>query len=297
MNDELINIYKDRLNLHHAQFLPIEHSEAIIATVFKIIESDNKESILKICPRDTDYFCEVYFLKYFSGHFPVPRLIQVSAPSPDIHGAILMECIPGILLKRENLTDMIAKQIGSLLAKIHANKANGYGDPNQPNHLNAHTADYFTFKFEEGLEECKPILPQVLLNQCRYFYDKYQILLNSVDGPCLTHRDFRPSNIIVNEDNVQGIIDWSSGRASFAEEDFYPIEFGKWSEMTKQSFLEGYASIRPIPNYKKMMPLLGLSHAIATIGFTVRSGTWDNKNADLYRRKRHYLENLIREIS
>jgi Ser/Thr protein kinase RdoA (MazF antagonist) len=120
-------------------------------------------------------------------------------------------------------------------------------------------------------------------------------LLDYVDSPCITHRDFRPGNIIVNEGRVHGIIDWSSARGSFAEEDLCTLELGDWTNHPeiKKSFLNGYASIRHIPNYLNVMPLLLLSKTVATIGFTVNTGTWDNKNVNLYQRSRKILESLL----
>lgn len=297
MNDALIALYKARLNLQGASFSRIEHDEAIIATVYKISQTNDKEYVLKICPRDEHYFSEVYFLKYFADSLPVPHLIEALEPTKDVEGAILMEYLPGHLLKKEDLTETLAKKIGSLLAKIHDNKADGYGDITQPDKLKNNPFEYFNFKFEEGLNECKDNLPDELLDQCRTLYNNFIKHLDFVDGPCLTHRDFRPSNVIVINNTVQGIIDWSSARGSFAEEDFYPLEFGKWTndDKLKKSFLEGYSSIRPIPAYEKIMPLLTLSAAIATIGFTFRSKTWNTKNSNLYQRKRESLEKLIAE--
>lgn len=299
MNDSIValSLYKERLNLQGASFSRIEHDEAIIATVYKISTPDDKEYILKICSRDEHYFGEVYFLKYFSDILPLPHIIKTIEPTPGVNGAILMEYLPGHLLKKEDLIDSLAKRIGLLLAKIHDNKADGYGDVTQPDKLKNNPFEYFNFKFEEGLNECKDNLADELLDQCRILYNNNIKYLDLVDGPCFTHRDFRPSNIIVNNNTVQGIIDWSSARASFAEEDFYPLEFGKWTDdgKLKKSFLEGYASIRPIPAYENIMPLLVLSAAIATIGFTFRSGTWKTKNANLYQRKLESLEKLIAE--
>lgn len=65
----------------------------------------------------------------------------------------------------------------------------------------------------------------------------------------------------------------------------------------KQSFLKEYASIRFVPNYLKIMPLLLVSKAIATIGFTVKTGTWVNKNANLYQRSRLFIENFLAKKS
>ena len=92
------------------------------------------------------------------------------------------------------------------------------------------------------------------------------------------HRDFRPGNIIVHEGKLQGIIDWAGARASFAEEDLCSLEHGEWSNNPHsiKPLLAGYASIRPVPDYMRLIPFLRLNKAIATIGFTVKRGTWAN---------------------
>lgn len=295
MNNASIDLYKKLLNLQDASFSRIEHSDAIIATVYKISKPNDKKYILKVCPRDEHYFCEVYFLKYFADSLPVPYIVKTLEPTSDFNGAVLMGYLEGTVLTKETLTDSLAKEIGSLLAKIHANKTRGYGDLTKPNKLSPHSSTYFNFKFEEEFNECKDNLPTELLDQCRIFYNNNINLLDFVDGPCVTHRDFRPGNVIINNNKVQGIIDWSRARASFAEEDFYQLEFGKWTNNNslKKLILEGYETIRPVPKYTKIMPLLALSAAIATLGFTIKSGTWRAKNATLYKRKRQLLEELI----
>lgn len=131
-----------------------------------------------------------------------------------------------------------------------------------------------------------------MLKTCRRYFDKDIDLLLSADDPCVIHRDFRPGNIIAYEKKVQGIIDWSSGRGGFAEEDFCPLEFEEWPIGCKNAFLEGYASIRKVPDYRPMMPLLRLSRAVAAVGFTVKKGTWESRNSKLYQFNLHHLESL-----
>lgn len=134
------------------------------------------------------------------------------------------------------------------------------------------------------MEECKGHLPERLLESCRHHFNKDIDLLLAADGPCVIHRDFRPGNLIAVHGKVQGVIDWSSGRGEFAEDDCCPLEFGEWPNGSgcKNSFLEGYASIRKIPNYKSMMPLLRLSRAVTAVGFTVKRGTWESRSSKLY---------------
>lgn len=293
--NNLISIYKKCFNLLDASFTPIEHEDAIVAIVFKVTKGDGSTYILKVCPRENDYACESYFLHFFDNKIPVPHIIALNAPDTYSYGAILMEHINGTLLQQNDLTSILANELGSLLAKIHLNKAAGYGDLTKPENLSRDPAAYFTFKFNEGMSECADHLPPVILKACRHFYNSNIHLLRIVDGPLIIHRDFRPGNVIINDGCVQGIIDWSSARSGFAEEDLAFLEYGGWSlnENIKKSFISGYENIRPLPDFVAVLPLLKLSKAIATIGFTVKTQTWSSKNASLYQYHRLILDNLL----
>ena len=292
---DLVSLYRERLNLPNAQFSPIEHDDAMVATVFKITEPNGTQLILKICSRRGDYEREAYFLDRFKDDLPVPRIIQLVEPEAQMDGAVLMECLPGELLKPADLTSQLTYEIGSFLARIHFDRVQGYGDLTQPEHLQADPRMHFTLKFEEGLEECKDHLPTNLLKKCREYFTQHVDVLLTADGPSVIHRDFRPGNLIVHDGELQGIIDWSSARGGFAEEDFCPLEFGEWSTNStyKDAFLAGYGSIRKVPHFQAMMPLLRLSRAIATIGFTVKRDMWKGKGSKIYQFNRQYLESFF----
>lgn len=293
---QIINAYKQLLNLQSATFSLIDHEDAMVATVFKITKLDGEQFILKISERSNDYFREVLLLQQFAETLPVPKIIQLIKPTAEVHGAILMEYLPGTLLKAEELTESLAYEIGRCLAIIHLKRLSGYGDPIQ-NNLAADPRSYFTLKFEEGLEECKLNLPTNLIDQCFDYYKANLHLLTTVDGPCVVHRDFRPGNILVHEGKLQGIIDWAGARASFAEEDLCTLKHGEWSNnpYSIKPFLAGYASIRPLPDYTRLVPFLRLNKAIATIGFTVKRGTWTNTSSRVYQYNRQFLENFFKE--
>lgn len=286
--------YQQRLKLESSVFWRIDHEDAMVAIVYKVTMPDGKPLILKICSGVNDYLREVHFLNYFAGQLPVPRILEAVPPENDLHGAVLMECLPGNLLKSGEFVNGLAYEIGSLLARIHLNRAPGYGDLIQ-NELNPDPKVYFTFKFDEGLDECTKHLPDALIAQCRRYHEAHIDRLTSVDGPCIVHRDFRPGNLMVDGGKFQGIIDWAGARASFAEEDLCSLEHGEWpnNPVSKKAFLEGYASIRPIPHYQEIMPLLRLSKAIATIGFTVKRGTWEKSGARVYRYNRNFLDTFF----
>jgi Ser/Thr protein kinase RdoA (MazF antagonist) len=287
-----ITHYQQQLHLQKAHFSPIEHEDAIVAIVYKVTMPNGEHHILKICSHANHYFREVYFLNHFADKVPVPYIIGQVAPEKNVHGAILMECLPGQLLSISTLTPDLAFECGSALARIHLERTSSYGDLIHPTHLSADPRPHFTAKFEEGLKECAKNLPEPLIEKCRHYYAQHIHLLTSVDGPCMIHRDFRPGNVFAEHGKLSGIIDWSAGRGGFAEEDFALLEFGQWAPY-KDAFLAGYASVRKVPHYHHIMPLLQLSKAVATIGFTVREGTWNSKDAKLYQANRQFLESLF----
>lgn len=292
--DERITLYQQKLNLYNASFERIEHEDAMVATVYKVTPCGGKQSILKISTRTKDYFRELYFLNHFAGLLPVPSIKGLVPPEKGVDGAILMEYIPGSLLEVSQLTHAMAYEIGSLLARIHCSRVEGYGDLTKPESLTSDPRVHFFQKFEEGIDECKGNLSQLLLDQCRQYADKHSKLLSLTDGPCIVHRDFRPGNILVHQGKLQAIIDWAASAGSFAEEDLCSLEHN-WvlSPSAKSSFLAGYASIRPVPDYQPLMPLLRLNKALATLGFTVKQGTWKDVRAFLYERNLHFLKNFL----
>lgn len=279
-----IALYKKRLNLSDSIFTRIEHEDAMVAIVYKIREPNGNELILKICERSKDYLNEAHFLNFFAGKIPVPRIIQLVEADDTLHGAILMECLPGVLLSTTQFTESLAYEMGANLARIHLNRT-----------TSPDIREHFTMKFEEGMDENKDHLPKELLAKCRRYYDAHVHLLETVDGPCIIHRDFRAGNVIVNEGKISGIIDWSNARSSFAEDDFCPLEHGEWpsSPKSKASFLAGYSSIRPVPDYQAIMPFLRLNKALATVGYIVKKGTWATRDAKFYQYNRNFLETFF----
>lgn len=273
--------YRKLLHLEDARLTRVDHLDAMVASVYRVDQKGKKPLILKIHANPKDYFREIYFLKRFAGVLPVPKVIETVDSE-----AILMEWIPGELLN--HLTNELAEEIGRLLALIHSSRMEGYGDP--VGKLNQDPRTYFTFKFNEGLEECCEHLPLNIIQKCRIYFEEHLDLLVLVDGPCATHRDFRPGNLIIHDGKLRGIIDWAGARASFAEEDLFSIE--PWAKGYFERLLKGYREIRPLPNFTSLTPFLKVNKAIATIGFLVKRGTWNTSHSPLYQEHLNVL-NLI----
>lgn len=293
--DNLISLYQERFNLHDATLTHIDHDDAMVAIVYNVTLLDGTQLILKICTRTKDYLRELYFLKHFANILPVPRILQTIPPEPDNKGAILMGYLPGVPLKITDFTRELAYETGQVLARIHLNRTTAYGDLTRPNDLTQDPRVYFTKKFEENFAECTSILSSGLLEQCRTYYSFHLDLLTSVDGPCMVYRDFRPGNMIGHHGKLEGIIDWAAAGSGFAEEDFTAMEHKEWiiDSSNRASFLAGYESIRQVPDYEAMMPLLRLCKALGTIGFICKSGKWDESRIHLYEFNLAFLKALL----
>ncbi len=224
----------------------------------------------------------------------MPQVIAAFEPSYDHFGAILMEYLEGELLKTEDWSHDLAFEIGIVLARLHSNQTETYGEVSKHQTLIQKPNLYFNEKFEEELGECKGHLPENVIENCALYLKACQGLLAEVDGPCLVHRDFRPGNMVVRHGKLQGILDWSSARSGFAEQDFCSLEHFQWMPDAgyKKVFLDGYSSIRPVPNYQRIMPLLQLGRSLAVIGYAVKSDTWNSSNASLYALNRKFLDSF-----
>ena len=286
-------MYRDYFDLSTAHFERIEHDDTLIAMVYKVTIADDTPYILKVCPKADHYKRELFFLRYFANELPVPRLINVMEPTAEIQAAILMECLPGSPVTIYELTQTAAYEMGSLLARIHSHATSGYGDLIYPETLQPAPREVFALKFEKHFAECRQQFPRPLLDQYWSYYQDHIDFLKSVDGPCITHRDFRPGNMIIHNGQLQGVIDWSGSRSGFAQEDFSSMEHGEWSKdsATKEAFLSGYQSIRPVPDYAQIMPLLRLSRALAVVGYFLKSKP-EQSNNQWYIFNQRFLENF-----
>ena len=294
---DLIQIYREKLNLSDAIFERIEHDDAIVAIVYKVILPDGKNYILKISQlSEIHYFRELYGLQKFVNVLPVAKIIKTVAPDQSVHGAILMECLSGSIGSVKNLTEDVAYQMGMYLAKIHTFRTAGYGEVVDPNNLSNDPFSYFATKLHERSLDCEKYIPKKLLTMVDVYFQEHKKLLETVDGPCIIHRDFRPGNILIDRGKISGIIDWAGMYSAFAEEDFLYLEHHHGSPMAdvcKQTFLKGYATVRSVPDYQKVLPLLRLNKAIGTLKFIIKTDTVHGRNAQLFQYNYDFLKNFF----
>jgi Ser/Thr protein kinase RdoA (MazF antagonist) len=289
-----ITQYKTLLGLCGWEFFQIDHEDAIIADVYKVSHPSKPTLILKKCASESEYYRELFFLRHLQSSLPVPRLIDSVAPSSNTAGAILMEYLEGHLLHPNDWSEGLFYELGTVLARLHLNRTDAYGDLTKPEKMQSTAASYFEEKFSEELQECGAHLPNSLITMCERYFSAHRDLFDHVDGPCMIHRDFRPGNIMIRNGKIGGVIDWAGARSGFAEQDFCGMEHPQWPKdaVYKNAFLKGYGNIRPIPDSERIIPLLQIGRALAVIGFCVKSNTWQGKNRKIYEYSRAFLEHF-----
>nr|WP_245237167.1 phosphotransferase [Paenibacillus ihuae] len=101
--------------------------------------------------------------------------------------------------------------------------------------------------------------------------------------------DFRPGNILVSNNKVIGIIDYESARRGSAEIDFAKINRYVWevNPQSKPAYVEGYESIRPLPELERILPFYNFYDAFSAVAWCEKRGIEQNK---------HFLEESIAEL-
>lgn len=273
----------------------IAHDDAMSSRVYRALHQQESPLILKFSHSPDRFRRETHFLSRLSGVIPVPKLVTTLDPQDNFAGAIVMEQSKGHLLNRATFTNNEAFQLGAILGTLHMQPAPWYGDLTLPKARHSaplEAQEHLLAYFQESLDECKAILPAALLSRVVRYVHEGLYFLQEVEGPCIVHRDYRPGNAIADNGKITAIIDFENTKGSFSQEDFVLIEYLVWSKYpgTKPSFLEGYASIRPLPPLGELISYLCLIKAMGAIGFTAARGTWNTKHARIFQENLKYIE-------
>ncbi len=142
-----------------------------------------------------------------------------------------------------------------------------------PNWSNFVENQFYSFS-----EDVKDILEEQLFKKSIEKFEKMKQQLPSPDGPSFVHMDFRPANIIVDNDKVSGIIDFESVRYGSTEIDFTKLyrDFLSVDVNLYDAYQEGYNSIRPLIDLENVLPFYRFTDAFNSIGWCKRRGIEKN---------------------
>lgn len=274
------------------------HKDSLSSHVYRVQPAKGTSCILKLSYNTTRYRKEKYYLGLLQGIIPIPQVLHTIDPEEGFHGALVLEEIPGALLKAETLTDEAAFQLGEIMARLHLVPVESYGDLSLPKIKRKGNSPLELMQnyFAGSLAECKHIVKPELLNKCTVFVEKNLSILLEAQGPCIVHRDYRPGNALALNGKVQAIIDFEIATGSFPEEDFAMMEKLAWHQhpRSRTAFLKGYASVRPLPEaLEEILPLLKLLKALGAIGFTFERDTWKTIHSHVYKSNLIFIEKFV----
>lgn len=148
-------------------------------------------------------------------------------------------------------------------------------------------------QFYSFAEDVKGVLDVSSYRQAIEKFENMKLQLPSSDGPSFIHMDFRPANIIVDEDKGSGMIDFESVRFGSTEIDFTKLyrDFLSFNFSLYQSYQEGYNTLRPLIDLEVVLPFYQFTDAFNSIGWCKRRGI--EKNASFLEKNLSILKKVL----
>lgn len=254
-----------------------EVEDSFSSTVYKCTLPSGETVFVKIPYTRVKYERELAAYEILAGHVPIPKLLDYWGGDDSCPGALLLSELKGKPLSA-TASPEIAHQIGAMQASMHQIKP-----PNktalgaiQNEFPNWH--EFIERQFYSFAEDVKEVLDKDLYMTSLRKFKQMKGDLPEPDGPSFVHMDFRPANIIVEEGQVSGMIDFESVRFGSTEIDFTKIyrDFLSTNTSLSDSFQMGYNSIRPMIDLRAVLPFYRFIDAFNSIGWSQRRGLEEN---------------------
>jgi Ser/Thr protein kinase RdoA (MazF antagonist) len=266
--------------------------ESYSSTVRVLTLAGGERLVLKIPYVERKLRRELAALFDLGEDMPVPKVVDCWQPGDGRSGALLLSLLPGRPISG-TIAPGLTWDMGALLARLHCHRLERFGDPWKP--AGGSRPDWWALldaKFETWKPLVNGVLPRDLYRKAIELDAQLFAHLPEPDGPVWAHFDYRPGNVLVVGTRITGLIDFESARGGSADLDFVKIKGRVWDRYpgTKQPFLEGYASVRPVPDVEGTLPYYELRNAFGGIAWCVRrTGTEDPFFAENLRALRRLL--------
>ncbi|WP_145048830.1 phosphotransferase family protein [Paenibacillus xylanexedens] len=277
MSSILQVIEKMKLNVWKIDDVPESYS----SDVYRLTLISGEHVYVKIPYNRDKLHREFQILETLKGVIPVPQVMDIWYGDESISGALLLTAISGVPCTAD-MDDKLSFQIGMYHARLHEVNMQQYGyhttegfKPLEQNDWRLH----IQHNFDKWKEPCKEILAQTLYEKCIRYFDHAFSALPEPDGPVVVHMDFRPGNILVNGNEVAGIIDFESARAGSTEIEFTKMNRYIWevNPHMKSAYLEGYRTIRPMIDLERIIPFYDFYDAFSAVVWCKNRGIEQNK--------------------
>jgi Ser/Thr protein kinase RdoA (MazF antagonist) len=256
-----------------------ESVEESYSSVVRILTLESGEQlVLKIPFVQRKLFRELYALQHLQDDMPVPRVVDYWIRDDGSPGALLLSPLPGRVITGA-VSIELAFALGVLLGRLHTHSLPWYGDVYEPA-KESPAGWWATLRrtFESWQPLCADVMPRELFQKAQDGHARLYASLPEPDGPCWVHFDYRPGNVLVQGTRITGLIDFESARGGSGDLDFVKIQNEVWDLWpgTKEAFLQGYESVRPLPDLAHTLPFYTLHNAFGGIAWCVRRSRIDD---------------------
>lgn len=218
---------------------------------------------------------ELEAYQILKGDVSIPELLDVWPGDEECPGAFLLSALKGA-----PLTIGASRKAAYKVGVLHATMHNVTPPDTLTNIQNVfpNWSEFLETQFYSFAKDVKDILDESLCIQSINKFEKMKQELPPPDGPGFIHMDFRPGNIIINGDQVSGIIDFESVRFGSTEIDFTKLyrDFLGYDSKYYHAYENGYNSVRPLINLEVVLPFYRFTDAFNSIGWCKRRGTEKN---------------------
>lgn len=266
--------------------------DSFSSTVYKIKQINQQIVYLKIPYSKVKLVREYEAIEILSDVLPVPRLLGYWEGNDDIPGALLLSAIEGEPVS-EKVDEELAFDIDVNHAKLHnviPQKNNIYKGISN---VHDRWSTFLETHFYGFAEELKDVIPEDIFNHSIKLFEEQRKSLPQPDGPSFIHMDFRPANIIVQNNKVSGIIDFESARFGSTEMDFTKINrdiFMK-NPKTLEAYQKGYKTIRPLIDLEVVLPFYRFTDAFNSLGWCKKRGI--NKHQQFFNENYVILKSIL----
>lgn len=278
----------EQFNLPIADIYEVEDSFS--STVYKCSLLSGGNVYVKIPYTKVKYQRELEAYQILAGAVSIPEMLDCWSGDEKCPGAFVLSELKGKPLTSK-ATPAIAYQVGELHACMHKiQPAAGHSLTGIQNEF-SNWADFIERQFYSFAEDVREVLDEGLYEKSIAKFEEMKRRLPSPDGPSFVHMDFRPANIIVEDNRVSGMIDFESVRFGSTEVDFTKLyrDFLSVNPELYKSYREGYTSIRPLIDLEAVLPFYQFIDAFNSIGWSQRRGL--EKNMKFY--EENYSLSLI----
>lgn len=266
----MINRVIEQFGLNILSIADVEDSHS--STVYKCDLLNGETFYIKIPYTKLKFQRELEAYQILEGKVAIPKMLDYWDGDEDCIGAFLLSRLPGIPLTPQ-VSSKLAFQVGVLHGSIHNINPNDQNIEWIQNEFSS-WSKFVERQFYSFAEDVKKVLDESLYNQAIQKFENMKKQLPPPDGPSFIHMDFRPANIIVDGDQVSGVIDFESVRFGSTEIDFTKInrDFLRFDQTLYNAYKEGYNSIRQLNNLEETLPFYQFTDAFNSIGWCKRRG-------------------------